>query len=124
MFLNLKVIYIWGVRMENENKRNTYPKWIHCGLIERKASNHRKYIARGITDENEPSNLREVGNALNETVDIFIELQQENENLKKENEQLKQQMQRLYNYFADWFDDIMPSCNFSEMWDGVKEDEE
>lgn len=43
--------------------------------------------------------------------------------LNDENEQLKQQMQRLYNYFADWFDEIVPSRNFSEMWDCVKEDE-
>ena len=50
-------------------------------------------------------------------------LTKENEKLKKENEQLNLQMLRLYNYFADWFDDIMPSCNFSEMWDRVKEDE-
>ena len=52
------------------------------------------------------------------------QLEQENEKLKKENTQLKQQMQRLYNYFADWCDDIMPQSNFSEVWDGVKEDEE
>lgn len=40
-----------------------------------------------------------------------------------ENEQLKQQMQRLYNYFADWFDDRVPPNDFSEMWDFVKDDE-
>ena len=40
-----------------------------------------------------------------------------------ENEQLKQQMQRLYNYFADWFDDRVPPSDFSEMWDFVKKDE-
>ena len=43
--------------------------------------------------------------------------------LEKENEQLKQQMQRLYNYFADWFEDRVPPSDFSEMWDFVKEDE-
>ncbi len=82
-----------------EKERNTYPKWIHCGLIERNASNHRKYVARGITDENEPFSLREVGNALNETVDIFIELEKENEKLKRENEYLQGQMdtQKLIN---------------------------
>ena len=43
--------------------------------------------------------------------------------LNDENEELKKQMQRLYNYFADWFDDRVPSSDFSEMWDNVKEDE-
>ena len=43
--------------------------------------------------------------------------------LYDENEQLKQQMQRLYNYFADWFDGRVPPSDFSEMWDFVKEDE-
>ena len=43
--------------------------------------------------------------------------------LYDENEQLKQQMQRLYNYFADWFDDRVRPSDFSEMWDFVKEDE-
>ena len=43
--------------------------------------------------------------------------------LSDDNEQLKQQMQRLYNYFADWFYDEMPPSGFSEMWDFVKEDE-
>ena len=43
--------------------------------------------------------------------------------LLNENEQLKQQMQRLYNYFADWFDGRVPPSDFSEMWDFVKEDE-
>ena len=69
--------------------------------------------------------------------DKWNELSEENEQLKKdctalichnqeyrkENEQLKQQMQRLYNYFADWFDDRVSSSDFSEMWDFVKEDE-
>ena len=68
------------------------------------------------------------------------EIQKENEQLKQdktnlhramskdrvrylnENEQLKQQMQRLYNYFADWFNDRVPPSDFSEMWDFVKED--
>ena len=44
-------------------------------------------------------------------------------NILDENEQLKQQMQRLYNYFADWFDDRVLPSDFSEMWDFVKEDE-
>lgn len=44
--------------------------------------------------------------------------------LHEENEQLKQEMQRLYNYFADWFEEIVPQSDFSEIWDGVKEDEE
>lgn len=47
--------------------------------------------------------------------------QQINE-LKEENKQLKQKMLRLYNYFKDWFEDIMPPNGFSEMWDNVKED--
>lgn len=29
-------------------------------------------------------------------------------------------MQRLYNYFTDWFDDKVPPSDFSEMWDFVK----
>ena len=43
--------------------------------------------------------------------------------LSTENRQLKQQMQRLYNYFADWFEDSVPPSAFSEMWDFVIEDE-
>lgn len=44
--------------------------------------------------------------------------------LAEENEQLKKQMQRLYNYFVDWHEDIMGANQFSEMWDNVKEDED
>lgn len=66
-----------------EKEQNTYPKWIHHGLIERTASKHKKDVARGITDENEPFSLREVGNALNETADVFSELIQEKEELKE-----------------------------------------
>jgi FtsZ-binding cell division protein ZapB len=73
----------------------------------------------------------------NEVCDLINEQHEENEQLKhdatvliqanqdyrRENEQLKQQMQRLYNYFADWFDDRVRPSDFSEMWDFVKEDE-
>lgn len=86
-----------------EKEQNTYPKWIHCGLIERNASNHRKAIARGITDENDPfsSSLREVGNALNETADVFSELIQEKEELKKENEKLTVQKLEIRKWVND-----------------------
>lgn len=43
--------------------------------------------------------------------------------LKEENEQLSKQMNRLYNYFQDWSENIMAGEHFSEMWDIVKEDE-
>lgn len=136
MFLSLKDICIWGVRMENENKR--------FKLYEHKDND---YI---LDNPNEHLDFIEMlGDALTseEIVNLLNELHEEKELLKKElseqgtqldflkdenihmrnvlneNEQLKQQMQRLYNYFADWFDDIMPSCDFSEMWDCVKEDE-
>ena len=51
------------------------------------------------------------------------EIVDELNNLADENKELKQQMQRLYNYFADWFDDIMSPSDFSEMLDFIKEDE-
>lgn len=35
----------------------------------------------------------------------------------------EKQMQRLYNYFMDYLEDEMSADSFSEMWDGVKEDE-
>lgn len=40
-----------------------------------------------------------------------------------ENEQLKQQLNRLYNYFEDWYRDMTSANDFSEIWDNVKEDE-
>jgi len=43
--------------------------------------------------------------------------------LKEENEQLKQQLNRLYNYFEDWYSDMTSANDFSEIWDNVKEDE-
>ena len=43
--------------------------------------------------------------------------------LHEENQELKQQLNRLYNYFEDWYSDISSANNFSEIWDKVKEDE-
>ena len=43
--------------------------------------------------------------------------------LHEENQSLKQQLNRLYNYFEDWYSDITSANNFSEIWDKVKEDE-
>ena len=43
--------------------------------------------------------------------------------LNDENKQLQLQMLRLYNYFEDYFEDIMSPDSFSEMWDIVKESE-
>ena len=43
--------------------------------------------------------------------------------LHEENQSLKQQLNRLYNYFEDWYSDISSANNFSEIWDKVKEDE-
>lgn len=102
-----------------EKEQNTYPKWIHRGLIEREASNHKKDVARGITDENEPFSLREVGNALNETVDIFIELQQEKEQLREENEELKQENKALKERIKNY--PICYTCKycFRDDWYGV-----
>ncbi len=84
-----------------EKEQNTYPKWIHPGLIERAAANHKKDVGKGISDENEPFSLREVGNALNETVDIFIELLKEEEQLREENESLKQENKKLKNFLKE-----------------------
>ena len=43
--------------------------------------------------------------------------------LEKENEQLKKQLNRLYNYFEDWYSEMTSANDFSEIWDNVKEDE-
>ena len=51
-----------------------------------------------------------------ELVDLLNEL-------SDENEQLKQQLNRLYNYFEDWYSDMTSANDFSEIWDNVKEDE-
>ena len=58
-----------------------------------------------------------------QTIPNTMRIMEANTQLEEENEQLKQQMQRLYNYFADWFDNRVPPSDFSEMWDFVKEDE-
>ena len=50
-------------------------------------------------------------------------LQKEKEGLYEENRQLKQQLNRLYNYFEDWYRDMTSANDFSEIWDNVKEDE-
>ena len=47
----------------------------------------------------------------------------EYQRLSDENEQLKQQLNRLYNYFEDWYSDMTSANDFSEIWDNVKEDE-
>lgn len=61
---------------------------------------------------------------ITETVEHMNMYYQKYTALKQENEQLKKQMQRLYNYFVDWHEDIMGANQFSEMWDNVKEDED
>ena len=43
--------------------------------------------------------------------------------LAYENEQLKKQLNRLYNYFEDWYSEMTSANDFSEIWDNVKEDE-
>ena len=43
--------------------------------------------------------------------------------LEEENKQLKQQLNRLYNYFEDWYYDMTSANDFNEIWDNVKEDE-
>ena len=70
--------------------------------------------------ENQIRNLKKENEQLKKDCSALI---CHNQNYRKENEQLKQQMQRLYNYFADWFEDRVPPSDFSEMWDFVKEDE-
>ena len=45
------------------------------------------------------------------------------ENYKAENKRLKQEINRLYNYFEDWYRDMTSANDFSEIWDNVKEDE-
>ena len=44
--------------------------------------------------------------------------------LAYENEQLKKQLNRLYNYFEDWYSEMTSANDFSEIWDNVKEDEQ
>ena len=41
--------------------------------------------------------------------------------LAEENEQLKKQLNRLYNYFEDWYSEMTSANDFSEIWDNVKE---
>ena len=115
--------------MENENKRFKYVEFTKymlsfedngvCKFF------HEKDFEDWLNELHEEKELlkkelSEQGTQLDFLKDENIHMR----NVLNENEQLKQQMQRLYNYFADWFDDIMPQSNFSEMWDGVKEDEE
>ena len=56
--------------------------------------------------------------------ELLNELNNENKELKKENEQLKKQLNRLYNYFEDWYSEMTSANDFSEIWDNVKEDEQ
>lgn len=53
--------------------------------------------------------------------DLFV--REELIRLYKENKKLKQQLNRLYNYFEDWYSDMTSANDFSEIWDNVKEDE-
>jgi len=57
--------------------------------------------------------------------DVFGEslTPQEHLDLLNENEQLKKEINRLYNYFEDWYNDMTSANDFSEIWDNVKEDE-
>ena len=67
----------------------------------------------------------------NEQLKTFLESLREelsladrdNTTLEKENEQLKKQLNRLYNYFEDWYSEMTSANDFSEIWDNVKEDE-
>lgn len=59
----------------------------------------------------------------NSLLDLLNKLNNENKELKKENEQLKKQLNRLYNYFEDWYSEMTSANDFSEIWDNVKEDE-
>ena len=83
--------------------------------INRYQINESNFIVE-ILDDGIPMHYSTIVNRLNEQHKTITRLE-------KENEQLKQQMQRLYNYFADWFEDRVPPSDFSEMWDFVKEDE-
>ena len=44
-----------------------------------------------------------------------LELAEYIDKLQKENEQLKQQLNRLYNYFEDWYSDMTSANDFSEI---------
>ena len=44
-----------------------------------------------------------------------LELAEYVDKLQKENEQLKQQLNRLYNYFEDWYSDMTSANDFSEI---------
>lgn len=82
---------------------------------------------------NEKLDWYEVVDRLNEQDEYIQELEELNTQLcnfnlhiildkkNKKINQLKQEMLRLYNYFEDWFEDIIPPDAFSEMWDNVKE---
>lgn len=77
-----------------------------------------------------------IATAINELIEENEQLKQINRNLgdfrnfitkqnvlnEKQRKELQLQMLRLYNYFENWFEDIMSSNDFSEMWDNVKED--
>lgn len=56
-------------------------------------------------------------------VDVLNIQQSRIKELSEENKELKKQMNRLYNYFMDWYSDEMGANQFSEMWGMVKEDE-
>ena len=91
MFLNLKVIYIWGVRMENENKR--------FKLYEHKDND---YI---LDNPNEHLDFIEMlGDALTseEIVNLLNELHEENEELKQENQRMTDKLNQLALEFLNY----------------------
>ena len=74
----------------------------------------------GLIDNDEWIDLHSMSENSEKNVKLCINKMNE---LAEENEQLKQQLNRLYNYFEDWYSDMTSENDFSEIWDDVKEDE-
>ena len=75
-------------------------------------------VLNNLVDENEQ--LKTFLESLREELSLA---DRDNTTLEKENEQLKKQLNRLYNYFEDWYSEMTSANDFSEIWDNVKEDE-
>ena len=84
-------------------------------------------IKRWIIDDDEPLQIIDYKGEYNPVCVLYSEDRKEVMDLlndyERESEQLKQQMNRLYNYFEDWYNDMTSANDFSEIWDNVKEDE-
>lgn len=108
-----KVNVINSIRTEIE------AKWL-CDLMNElnEENEQLKQRNRELQGELQDANL---GLSLWNAEDTILE--EDKKQLQKENKELKRQMNRLYNYFWDWHSDEMGGNQFSEMWDGVKEEE-